>query len=171
MQAGLQGWKSACDYAGRTPELHARNRGNLSYNELIERKLLSKRSPSLSITVFDLAQKPAEAGTENSNQLAASSQITGSQDARVVELSSFAQRGALTSTQACRDCRASAMRNPFINPYRSSRAPSRAYRPLMMMMVAVAAVCATVALIFKSAPQLECVMYSLKWEKIMYGSA
>eukprot|EP00250_Pteridium_aquilinum_P012657 c20859_g1_i1 orf=776-4177(+) len=162
-EVGLHGWSFACDHAGRTPEWHARNGGKFSYVELIKRKLSSKLSSSVSITVFDGAQNPAQANMECSNQR---TENVGNQDTMLVELSAFSRRAALSSAQVCRDCRVSAR----IHPFRSSRPQSRMYRPLMMMMVTVAAVCATVALLFKSGPRLECVMYSLKWEGIRSGS-
>ncbi|MCO5568735.1 hypothetical protein L7F22_022434 [Adiantum nelumboides] len=159
-EAGLHGWTSACDHLGRTPEWHARNRGNLSYVELVERKLSKKLSHSVRITILDASESSAGANRDPSNESASRVECTAA-----LEISAFPRRATSSSAQVCRDCRAAAR----LHPFRSARPQSRMYRPLMMMMVAVATVCATVALLSKTAPMLDCVLYSLKWEGIMYG--
>ncbi|KAH7445710.1 hypothetical protein KP509_01G021200 [Ceratopteris richardii] len=160
-EAGLQGWKSACDHSGQTPEWHARNSGKLSYIQLVEKKLLRRLSPSVRITVYDMLQSSSML----SNDLFASKiESFGSQDIVSLDISSLPKREPPSSALVCGDCRAAAKRHS----HRFGKPQSRMHRPLLMMVVAVAAVCATVALLYKTGPMLN-VMYSLKWEGIKYG--
>lgn len=161
-EAGLHGWKSACDHSGRTPEWYAQNGGNLSYIQLVERKLTRKLSPSVRITILDVSENSAEANMGVSDLSA--SRIDRA-DRTALEVSAFPRKALSSSAQVCKDCRAAAR----LRSVRSARPRSSMYRPLMTMMVAVAAVCATVALLYKTGPMLDSVLYSLKWEGIMYG--
>lgn len=48
---------------------------------------------------------------------------------------------------------------------------SLAYRPAMLSMVAIAAVCVCVALLFKSSPEVLYVFRPFRWELLKYGSS
>lgn len=48
---------------------------------------------------------------------------------------------------------------------------SVAYRPAMLSMVAIAAVCVCVALLFKSSPEVLYVFQPFRWELLEYGTS
>ncbi|GAB2226494.1 hypothetical protein Droror1_Dr00022304 [Drosera rotundifolia] len=64
--------------------------------------------------------------------------------------------------KVCVDCKVAA--------YGGSRR-SLVYRPAMLSMVAIAAVCVCVALLFKSLPEVVCVFEPFRWETLEYGSS
>ncbi|MCI21460.1 squamosa promoter-binding-like protein 12-like [Trifolium medium] len=48
---------------------------------------------------------------------------------------------------------------------------SFAYRPAMLSMVAIAAVCVCVALLFKSSPEVLYIFRPFRWESLEYGTS
>ena len=154
----MVGWKSFYDNEGRTPEWHAKNSGNLGYIGLIEAKLLRKRSPSVNITIQEIAE-------ECEGLSFPKVETTVSQDIGTTILLSSE---ALTRrpSEICKDCKTMAR----LVPLGSSKFHNRMYRPLMLMTVTVAAICATVALLMKGPPRLDSVFYSLKCDGFDYGS-
>ncbi|KAH7427626.1 hypothetical protein KP509_10G052200 [Ceratopteris richardii] len=163
-EVGLHGWKSLCDHSGCTPEWYAQISGKLSYIELVERKLLRKISQSVRIRVFDVLQSHLIANTQCNNLIASKVNSLDGTDIMALEPTSSRSQEISGSIQICRNCRAIERRHTNM----FARSHIRIQRPLLMMMVAVATLCATVALLYKTGPTLD-VMYSLKWEGIMYG--
>ena len=122
---------------------------------MIERKIQHKKSPFVSITIQDQNSK---------NNISISRGVVNDEDPEVIiELPKVA-KDIRKSNPPCRSCRASVKQSSSC-----SVVHMRTHRPLLMMMVAVAALCATVAVFFKTPPHLESVFYSLKWEGINYG--
>lgn len=54
--------------------------------------------------------------------------------------------------------------------YIRQRASVRIYRPAMVSMVAIAAVCVCTALLFKSSPEVFSSFHPFRWELLKYGS-
>lgn len=165
-QAGLHAWKNACDCSGRTPEWHALNSGNLSYVQLVNGKLARKQSQCVTIRIGDMPQQAEHSNIEGKDFSAIRTWDTANLSRMLVELQSIFLKPKTPAASVCGDCKKSMARNCVVAPGRNARM----HRPLMMMMVAVATVCAAVALLLKSLPHLESVYYSLKWEGIEFGS-
>ena len=144
---------------GLTPERHAQNKGNVSYLKMVERKIQHKKSPFVSLIIQEQNPKKKAlitGGLSDNEDLSA-----------IIELPEVTKNFKPKSNQSCRNCRSTTRRSSSS----SGMVHLRMHRPLLLMMVAVAALCATVALFFKTPPHLESVLYSLKWEGINYGSS
>ncbi|CAI9778819.1 unnamed protein product [Fraxinus pennsylvanica] len=147
-KVGIEAWKNAHDSTGFTPEDYARLRGHYSYIHLVQRKMTKKVSPG---HVVDIS----ETGSDSSvNQKKNGGSTTGF-EIGVSKISSIQQPcGICDQELVCRS---------------SSR--TLLYKPAMLSMVAIAAVCVCVALLFKSSPQVLYVFRPFSWEMLEYGSS
>ncbi|KAF5743840.1 hypothetical protein HS088_TW08G00428 [Tripterygium wilfordii] len=124
---GIEAWKSAYDSTGFTPEDYARLRGHYSYIHLVQRKI-NKRPPARHVVV-DIPGSISDCkNNQKQNVVSAASFEIGQTGLRPV-----GQHGKL-----CDSKRAYGI---------ASR--SLVYRPAMLLMVAVAAVCVCVALLIQ----------------------
>lgn len=154
VQVGIEAWKSAQDSTGLTPNDYASLRAHHSYIHLVQRKINKKSSESGrvildipgSIVDWDSKQKP----------------LKGNKSSRVLSLQTEKIMTKVTQQQ-CRFCEQKVA-------YRNMRS-SLVYRPAMLSMVAIAAVCVCVALLFKSSPEVLYIFRPFRWELLKYGSS
>ncbi|XP_042050669.1 squamosa promoter-binding-like protein 1 [Salvia splendens] len=69
----------------------------------------------------------------------------------------------LESEKRCRQCEQKLV-------YARHRGSVNIYKPLMVSLVAIAAVCVCTALLFKSSPEVFCSFHPFRWELLKYGS-
>lgn len=145
---GIEAWKSACDGTGSTPEDYARLRGHYSYIRLIQRKI--NKRPASGHVVVDIPSNLNDCSTsQKQNEPVSSFQIGRTKLRR--------------NQHPCRLCD-----RKLVYGTTSS---SVVYRPAMLSMVAIAAVCVCVALLFKSSPEVLYVFQPFRWERLEYGTS
>lgn len=149
VQVGIEAWKNARDSTGFTPEDYARLRGHYSYIHLVQKKI--NRRPVSGQVVVDI---PGVISDNNTNH----KQSNESNSRFEIE------RLGLRSTP--RSCKLCDQRLVYGNTSRFL-----VYRPAMLSMVAIAAVCVCVALLFKSSPEVLFVFRPFRWEMLDYGSS
>lgn len=147
---GIEAWKSAVDSTGFTPDNYARLRGHYSYIHLVQRKI-NKNIPSEHVVV-DISENVSDNSIlqkPNVEATAAAFEIGRSNMKLVPRPCGVCARGL---------------------PYRPGN-QTLVYRPAMLSMLAIAAVCVCVALLFKSSPQVLFVFRPFRWEMLEYGSS
>ncbi|KAK4487313.1 hypothetical protein RD792_006076 [Penstemon davidsonii] len=145
-KVGIAAWKSALDSTGFSPEDYARLRGHYSYIHLIQRKI--NKNMSSGHVVVDISDTLSKSSI---NQKCATASF---------EIGKFdIQR----DNRPCGIC----------DQKLAYRTGSRTllYKPAMLSMLAVAAVCVCVALLFKSSPRVLFVFRPFSWEMLEYGSS
>ncbi|KAK2396199.1 squamosa promoter-binding protein [Trifolium repens] len=150
---GIEAWKSAKDNTGLTPNDYASLKGHYSYIQLVQRKT-SKNNQTQH--VLDIPGTLVDGNTKKQSDLHKSSKV----------LSFHTEKIATTSMpNHCGLCQQKLA-------YSGSGGMRRAlvYRPAMLSMVAIAAVCVCVALLFKSSPRVYYVFQPFSWESLDYGS-
>ncbi|XP_057517775.1 squamosa promoter-binding-like protein 1 isoform X2 [Amaranthus tricolor] len=145
---GINVWKNARDSTGATPEDYARLRGHYAYIHAVQRKM--HRSSASGHVVLDI---PGEPSIPTKHDGAVSFEVARS--------ASFALN---------QDCKLCDQKKMFAYYVKSART-SLVYRPAMLSMVAIAAVCVCVALLFKSMPNVVCLFQPFRWELLNYGSS
>ncbi|THG21247.1 hypothetical protein TEA_026898 [Camellia sinensis var. sinensis] len=153
-KVGVEAWKSARDSTGFTPEDYARLRGHYSYIHLVQKKI--NRRAVTGHVVVDIPGYLSDCNIINqkqNEQQVASFEIGSSEIRRCIK-------------QSCRLCDLKKL--SYGNNANSS---SLLYRPAMLSMVAIAAVCVCVALLFKSCPEVLFVFRPFRWELLDYGSS
>lgn len=146
-EVAIDAWRNARDSTGFTPEDYARLRGHYSYIHLVQRKIHKKVS-STEHLVIDVP--------------GAFSSCSMNQKQHDIPTGSFDIAGSRVLKQNCRLCD-----QKLVYGNRNS---SLLYRPAMLSMVAIAAVCVCVALLFKSSPEVLDVFRPFRWEMLDYGS-
>ncbi|KAL5852891.1 hypothetical protein ACOSQ3_008009 [Xanthoceras sorbifolium] len=154
---GIEAWKSACDSTGLTPNDYAYLRGHYSYVHLVQRKI-NKKSSETGHVALDI---PGSLSDCNSKQKL-SDKHTKSMLSRVVSM----QTEKMEPKAMQRHCRVCEQKLA----YRNTRT-SLVYRPAMLSMVGIAAVCVCVALLFKSSPEVLYIFRPFRWELLKYGSS
>ncbi|RDX63790.1 Squamosa promoter-binding-like protein 1, partial [Mucuna pruriens] len=131
---GIEAWKNARDSTGSTPEDYARLRGHYTYIHLVQKKI-NKRQGAAHVVVEIPSNTTENSTNQKQNELSTSFEI-GKAEVR---------RGQ----GHCKLC---------VNKFscRTAVGKSLVYRPAMLSMVAIAAVCVCVALLFKSSPEVIC---------------
>ncbi|KAL4308635.1 hypothetical protein GQ457_01G029540 [Hibiscus cannabinus] len=147
----IEAWKSAQDSMGLTPNDYACLQGHYSYIHLVQRKI-NKRSGYVVVdvtgTVLDCNSKPKLSD-------GISSAKAGSLDIEKIKMKA--------RHEGCIACKKKLA-------YGNGRT-SLVHRPAMLSMVAIAAVCVCVALLFKSSPEVLYVFRPFRWELLKYGSS
>ncbi|KAK2418891.1 squamosa promoter-binding protein [Trifolium repens] len=146
---GIEAWNSIRDSTGSTPEDYARLRGHYTYIHLVQKKINKRQGgphvvveiPS-NLTMFDTSQKKDESST-------------------TFEIGNAGVRSLQKNCKLC-DQKLSC---------RTAVGKSFAYRPAMLSMVAIAAVCVCVALLFKSSPEVLYIFQPFRWESLEYGTS
>ncbi|KAI3841217.1 hypothetical protein MKX03_004921 [Papaver bracteatum] len=151
---GVVAWKSVRDKTGLTPEGYARMRGHYSYIHLVQKKINNK-----SETGHIILNIPPPNASENCN----SNQKQKSEVSDSSEVSGFRfEKTELSSSpQSCRLCLQKVIyrkRNSFLG-----------YRPTMLSMVSIAAVCVCLGLLFKSSPEVLYILVPFRWEHLDFG--
>ncbi|GMN51407.1 hypothetical protein TIFTF001_020553 [Ficus carica] len=151
-EVGIAAWKSTRDETGLTPNDYACLRGHYSYIQLVQRKT-SKGSKSGHVVV-DI---PGSILDSNKQQ----KQLDGLKTSKVasLEIDKFETKAMRKHCNVC-------LQHKSAYGNRSSLV----YRPAMLSMVAIAAVCVCVALLFKSSPEVLYVFKPFTWERLKYGS-
>ena len=149
MQVGIEAWKNACDNTGSTPEDYARLRGHYSYIHLVQKKI-NKRKGAAHVVV-DIPSSVTECNTnQKQNESSTSFEIA---------------KAEATSVQGqCRLC------DNKLYCRTTAIGRSLVHRPAMLSMVAIAAVCVCVALLFKSSPEVLYVFRPFRWESLDFGT-
>lgn len=150
---GIEAWKSAHDSTGSTPEDYARLRGHYSYIHLVQRKI-NKRQTSGHVVV-DVS--PSDVNESSRNQKQDNELMRSSLEIGRVRPELMGNRGQ------CKVC------DRKVRYGSGSR--SLLYRPAMLSMVAIAAVCVCVALLFKSSPEVVYIFRPFRWELLEYGTS
>ncbi|KAK8570311.1 hypothetical protein V6N13_003000 [Hibiscus sabdariffa] len=150
-KVGIDAWKSARDSTGSTPEDYARLRGHYSYIRLVQKKI--NKRPSSGHVVVDIPSVISDCSTnqKQNNESTSSFEI-----------------GKLESRSMNRQCKLCDQKLAY--GHRTTNR-SLVYRPAMVSMVAVAAVCVCVALLFKSCPEVLYVFRPFRWELLDYGAS
>ncbi|GMP76125.1 hypothetical protein CsSME_00032935 [Camellia sinensis var. sinensis] len=150
---GIEAWKGARDSTGLTPNDYACLRSYYSYIHLVQKKI--NRKSGNGHVVLDI---PGALLEYNVTQ-----KLTdGYKTAKVASLDT--EKNELKPIQ--RHCKACQQKMA----YGSCRTSVAVYRPAMLSLLAIAAVCVCVALLFKSPPKVVCVLQPFIWERLKYGA-
>ncbi|XP_051141940.1 squamosa promoter-binding-like protein 1 [Andrographis paniculata] len=162
-KVGIGAWKSARDSAGLTPEDYARLRGHYSYIHLVQRKI-HRAASSSGHMVVDISDNMG-GGNTGSSGFKSNFEIEKSVGIGIGMGMGMKQQHMQVPCSVCA--------GKLTNSSSSSRAGGGRllYRPAMLSMLAVAAVCVCVALLFKSSPQVLFVFRPFRWEMLEYGSS
>ncbi|KAF8387706.1 hypothetical protein HHK36_026360 [Tetracentron sinense] len=150
---GIGAWKSARDNTGFTPEDYARQRGHYSYIHLVQKKINKKSEASHVVLDIPGALSDCKINRKQMDGLN-SAEVTGFQIERTQ---------SRPIQQHCKLC------NQKLAYGKASI--SLAYRPAMLSMVAIAAICVCVALFFKSSPEVLSEFGPFRWELLDFGSS
>ncbi|WCJ22634.1 squamosa promoter binding protein-like 1 [Euphorbia peplus] len=145
---GIEAWKNAPDSTGFTPEAYARLRGHYAYNHLVQKKINKKPVTMEHHVVVDIPNPQPDF------------EKTQKQDTVVSNSFEIVQRAI---TRPCNLCHQKKAKYGTVGR-------SLLYRPAMLSMVAIAAVCVCVALLFKSCPEVVYVFRPFRWELLEYGT-
>ncbi|KAJ4956992.1 hypothetical protein NE237_013775 [Protea cynaroides] len=148
---GVEAWKSARDNTGCTPEDYARLRGHYSYIHLVSRKVQKKLEAGH--VILDMPRVLSECNTKKKQTNVLNLGKVAAFDIDRTKLGVMPQYCKLCDQQLV---------------YGNSRR-LLAYRPAMLSMVAIAAVCVCAALLFKSQPEVLCMLPPFSWERLGYG--
>jgi hypothetical protein len=144
-QVGIEAWKNTRDSTGSTPEDYARLRGYYSYIHLVQRKINKKiRASNVGDVVLEIPSSSISENKEGSLEII---------------------RRSNSSSPNQRSCKLCCEKKLVYG-----RRTSLVYRPAMLSMVAVAAVCVCVALLLKSSPEVLFILHPFRWEKLESGS-
>ncbi|KAL2326712.1 hypothetical protein Fmac_025770 [Flemingia macrophylla] len=146
---GIEAWKNARDSTGSTPEDYARLRGHYTYIHLVQKKI-SKRQGAAHVVV-EIPSNTTESNTNQKQNESATSFEIGKAEVRL-------------SQRHCKLC-------DNKSSCRTAVGRSLVYRPAMLSMVAIAAVCVCVALLFKSSPEVICMFRPFRWENLDFGTS
>lgn len=151
-QVGLEAWKSARDSTGLTPNDYACLRGHYSYVHMVQKKINQKTGDGH--VVLDI---PGSLLDNNLKQKVSDGLKSG-------KVASFQTEKSLGKPipRQCRQCKQKLS-------YGNS-GTSLVYKPAMLSMVAIAAICVCVALLFKSSPEVLYSFRPFRWELLKYGS-
>ncbi|XP_016512846.1 squamosa promoter-binding-like protein 12 [Nicotiana tabacum] len=152
-QVGIEAWKSACDSTGLTPNDYACLRGHYSYIHIVQKKIGQK--PGDEHVVLDIPGSVLDSSIKQKL----------SNGHRSVSIASLQTEKSLRKPikTHCRQCD---QKYYYGNPGSSLAI----YKPAMLSMVAIAAICVCVALLFKSSPEVLYSFRPFRWELLKYGS-
>lgn len=150
VQVAIEAWKNGRDSTGFTPEDYARLRGHYSYIHLVQRKI--NRKASSGQVVVDIPNVVPDGRYKWKQNEGGSTSFEVSRSA--------IRRGREGACRVCDQKMGYAMGGR-----------SLLYKPAMLSMVAIAAVCVCVALLFKSSPEVLYVFRPFRWEMLDYGSS
>ncbi|KAB2599223.1 squamosa promoter-binding-like protein 1 [Pyrus ussuriensis x Pyrus communis] len=151
-KVGIKAWKNARDSTGLTPYDYACLRSHYSYVQIVQRKI-SKTLESGHV-VLDIPGLTLDRNGKQKQSDADKSSRVASLETEKNEIKAILRH--------CRLCE----QKPAHSTTRSL-----VYRPAMLSMVIVAAVCVCVALLFKSTPEVLFVFEPFRWEHLKFGSS
>ncbi|XP_023765746.1 squamosa promoter-binding-like protein 1 isoform X2 [Lactuca sativa] len=148
---GLKAWRNSRDSSGLTPYDYASMRGHYNYIHLVQRKMNKNKNKNRSEkgghVVVDM---PPPVVAEPPHKVA------GFETEKAV---------VVVVQKSCSRCERK------LSYYGGGRSSLAIYKPAMLSMVAIAAVCVCVALLFKSSPQVMYVFQPFIWERLKYGAS
>ncbi|KAK7337578.1 hypothetical protein VNO77_18160 [Canavalia gladiata] len=147
---GIEAWKTARDSTGSTPEDYARLRGHYSYIHLVQKKI-NKRQGGVHVVVEIPSNLTGFSTNQKQNEPSTSFEIEKADDVKHVQ-------------KHCKLC-------DHKLSCRTAVGRSLVYKPAMLSMVAIAAVCVCVALLFKSSPEVLYVFRPFRWESLEFGTS
>ncbi|KAF7804965.1 squamosa promoter-binding-like protein 1 [Senna tora] len=148
---GIEAWKNARDSTGSTPEDYARLRGHYTYIHLVQKKINKRQAAAAAHVVVEIPSNLTESSTnQKQNGSSNTFEIAKAEERRIQEPCKLCDNKL--------SCRAAVGR-------------SLVYKPAMLSMVAVAAVCVCVALLFKSSPEVLYVFRPFRWESLDFGTS
>ncbi|CAL0304865.1 unnamed protein product [Lupinus luteus] len=150
---GIEAWKSARDSTGLTPYDYASLCGYYSYIHLVQRKTRKKHENQ---HVLDIPGTLVDCNIKQK-------QPDGHRSSKVSSL----QTEKIETTATAHQCGQCQRKLAYGG---GTRKAALVYRPAMLSMVAIAAVCVCVALLFKSSPRVDYVFQPFSWESLKYGS-
>ncbi|XP_064994896.1 squamosa promoter-binding-like protein 6 isoform X1 [Musa acuminata AAA Group] len=145
---GIKAWKNVRDCVGFTPEDYALAQGHDSYIRLVQKKIDKQHHQSQVVL-----------------------NIPGVVSYELVDALKSGKPNLFQITKSC----LSRERQPYCNrcsqkiAYPNSVARTILYRPVMLSLVGIAAVCVCMGLLFKTPPQVFYVFPSFRWELLDYG--
>ncbi|XP_023764294.1 squamosa promoter-binding-like protein 1 isoform X1 [Lactuca sativa] len=142
---GVEAWRRSHDSSGLTPYDYASLRGHYPYIHLVQRKMNKNKGH----VVVDI---PVKTKVKEGAELSLS-------------FKGFEMEKALVFKGRCNECEGK------LGYYGGVRSSLAIYKPAMLSMVAIAAVCVCVALLFKSSPQVMFVFQPFIWERLKYGAS
>ncbi|KAL0420180.1 UNVERIFIED_CONTAM: Squamosa promoter-binding-like protein 1 [Sesamum radiatum] len=145
-KVGIGAWKSALDSTGFTPEDYARLRGHYSYIHLVQRKI--NRRVSSGHVVVDISDTVSESSINQKPNMEPPASFE------------IAIKGIQRPCGVCAQ-----------NMVHRTGSRTLLYRPAMLSMLAIAAVCVCVAILMKSLPRVLFVFRPFSWEMLEYGSS
>ncbi|RDX84617.1 Squamosa promoter-binding-like protein 1, partial [Mucuna pruriens] len=148
---GIEAWKSARDSTGLTPYDYACLGGYHSYIQLVQKKTNKKGERQL---VVDIPGTVVDNSTKQK-------QSNGHGTCKVLGL----QTEKIETTAVPRRCGICQHKVAY-----GGMRTAMVYRPVMLSMVTIAAVCVCVALLFKSSPRVSYVFQPFNWESLEYGA-
>ena len=161
VQVGIEVWKTARDSTGLTPNDYASLRDHYSYIHLVQRKI-NKKSSETGHVALDIPDSSLSDCNSKQKQLPGmhnnKSMLFG-----VVSLQTEKMEPKAIQQRHCRLCEH--------KPAYGNTRTSLVYRPAMLSMVTIAAVCVCVALLFKSSPEVLYIFRPFRWEMLKYGSS
>lgn len=153
---GIEAWRNARDSTGLTPHDYACLRGHYSYIHLVQRKLNKKLGDGQ--VVVDIPGTVLDNGNGNVKQKKKIANASKSGKLGVFQMEK--NMGQIH----CGQCE---QKLGYGGRWRGS---VTIYRPAMLSMVAIAAVCVCAALLFKSSPEVIYSFRPFRWELLKYGS-
>ncbi|XP_057753182.1 squamosa promoter-binding-like protein 1 [Arachis stenosperma] len=147
---GIEAWKSARDNTGLTPNDYASLRGYFSYIQLVQKNTNKRREGQ---HVLDIPGAIVDSNTKQK-------QLDVNRTSKLASLHTEKLETTVMASQ-CGICQ-------HRLAYGGTRA-ALVYRPAMLSLVAIAAVCVCVALLFKSSPKVYYVFQPFNWESLGYG--
>ncbi|MQM20645.1 hypothetical protein Taro_053669 [Colocasia esculenta] len=150
-QVGIRAWERARDASGLTPEEYALSRGYNSYINLVK-----KKNQDL-VAEHVLVDIPGISADLDVNQKQSSGPNSNRSNGFLIEKIT---RPPLQAS--CRLC------TPRQKPYGVGNV-NLAYRPMMLFMVGIAAVCVCVGILLHSPPEVFSVFPPFRWELLDYG--
>ncbi|KAI0493370.1 hypothetical protein KFK09_023486 [Dendrobium nobile] len=153
-QFGVKAWTNARDATGFTPEDYARARGHESYILLMQKKM--KKIAEKCDVVVNMPCKlslPADA---------IYTQTQGLKSSKLYSLGIDKTKSEQSQPRFCKLCEQHLA-------CRSSVGRSLLYRPMLLSMVGIAAVCVCVGLLFKGPPEVMFVYPPFRWELLETG--
>ncbi|KAJ0978668.1 hypothetical protein J5N97_014142 [Dioscorea zingiberensis] len=153
-QLGIKAWRSARDSTGFTPEDYARARGYESYLQLVQKKInwhFEKGQVVLDIPGTSLAPDSSH------------KQVDGFLSSKLTGFHIEKNKVKPTSRPYCKLCDQQLTCHSPVSR-------SLLYRPVMLSMVGIAAVCVCVGLLLKSPPLVLYLNHPFRWESLGCGS-
>ncbi|XP_062108912.1 squamosa promoter-binding-like protein 12 isoform X2 [Humulus lupulus] len=149
-KVGIEVWKNARDETGLTPNDYACLRGHYSYIHLVQRKMSQVPSSESGHVAVDILDDDSSSSTNTNNQQKQRWK-GGNMEIDKNEMKEYCRRW-------------------HWHRQRQQKRSSLVYKPAMICLVGIAAVCVCVALLFKSSPEVLYVFKPFRWERLKYGS-